>query len=316
MSTKTASQKFIFNEPDHWDHAADVVVVGTGTAMHGAIKMADSGLKVIAVEANSFPGGATGFSGGGAWLPMNKFAVKHGDTKEKAMTYLNKQKREIPIPQNSIEAFVDNTQPMLDFMSNVFEEYDLHATPGGTQLFGDYHAEWEGGRPDAWRSVSWTAEGGMPNIDKWKNAYIDAFKKRGGTILTSTKVTKYVYTYDENGIPEVLGLIAEQNGKEIAIRADKAVLMGPGGFEWNDDLRNSFLASEVPYACSLSTNDGTALKMTMNLGADLINMSECWGMLTFKEKAKQQKKDGVPANIILKGIFLGKYLSILKDNVS
>lgn len=98
-------------------------------------------------------------------------------------------------------------------------------------------------------------------------------------------------------------MIAECDGKEIALRAKNAVLIAAGGFEWNDDLRNSFLASETPYACSLSTNDGTALQITMALGADLINMSECWGQLTFKEKAEEQKRDRVPANIVFERYF-------------
>ncbi|WEV43839.1 FAD-binding protein [Lactobacillus sp. ESL0684] len=142
-------QNYVYNQPAKWDYVADVLIVGTGTSMHGAIKLADSGLKVIAIDANEFPGGATVFSGGGAYLPLNKFSVKHGDTKAKCMTYLTKQKREVPIGEDVIESYIGNSNPMMEYMATIFKDYGLYPTPGGTELFGDYHAEWDGGRADA-----------------------------------------------------------------------------------------------------------------------------------------------------------------------
>ena len=84
--------------------------------------------------------------------------------------------------------------------------------------------------------------------------------------------------------------MCEQEGRPIAIKARKAVVCGAGGFDWNDEMKNSFLAVETPYACSLSSNDGTMLKATMELAPKLMNMSECFGQWTYKAKAEEQRR--------------------------
>lgn len=289
-----------FNMPEQWDYTADLVVIGTGTAMYGAIKAVKSGLSAIALEAYASPGGATGFSGAVSWLPLNRFAVANGDTKEACLKYLRKQAREIPLSNKMLETFVDNTNPMMEFMEGFFKDYGLKAGPAA---FGDYNAEWEGGRADSYRGIMWYKEDDTFDKSAWKDAYTKGFEDAGGQIMLSTKAVNYVYSLDEKGIPNVLGVIAKQGDKEIYIKANKGVLVGCGGFEWNDELRNSFLAQETPYACSLSTNDGTMLQATMALGPALMNMSECYGMLTFREKAEEQKKKGQPCNIIFERYF-------------
>ena len=282
----------IFNEPEKWDYECDVVVIGSGTASYAAIRAANEGLETICVEASAFGGGATGFSGGGGWFPMNKWSVEAGDTKEKMMSYLRNCCREIPITDAQLEAYIDNSQPTIDYYDEIFARCSepVHSQVSG--LFGDYQAEWEGGVTNASHSVSY---GG---VTKWKNAYLEAIELCGGKLLTSTKATKYVWRYDANDVPEVLGILCEQEGRPIAIKARKAVVCGAGGFDWNDEMKNSFLAVETPYACSLSSNDGTMLKATMELAPKLMNMSECFGQWTYKAKAEEQKAMNSPANIV------------------
>lgn len=300
VENKRNQNSMAFNLPDEWNYEADVVVVGTGTSMYGATKMAEEGLDVIAIDAHTIPGGATGFSGGMAYLPMNKFAQENGDTTEEAVKYLKNINGDTPTPDGNIEAYVENSNPMMEYITEVFTDYSIEPIPHGEKGFGDYHAEVEGGRRDGWRSISWVPA--SQNIDiydvtAWRDAYLQAFIDRGGKIMTATKAIQYVYSSDEHGIPEVHGIIAEQDGKKIALKAKKAVLMAAGGFEWNEKMRKSFLSDDIPYASSINTNDGTALKMTMGLGVELTNMSEAYGHLTFKEKAEKQKKQRLPANI-------------------
>lgn len=282
----------VFNKPDHWDYDCDVVVIGSGTASYAAIRAANEGLEVIVVEANISGGGATGFSGGGGWLPMNKWSVEAGDTKEKMMSYLKNTCRQTPITDAQIEAFIDNSQPMLDYYDPIFAKCSTPVQAMVSGLFGDYQAEWEGGVTNASHSVSY---GG---VTKWKNAYLEAITNCGGQIFYSTKALRYVWRYDENDVPEVLGLICQQNGQEVAIRARKAVVCGAGGYEWNDEMKNTFLSVETPYACSLSTCDGTMLKATMALAPKLMNMPDCWGQLCYKTRAAEQKANGAVVNIV------------------
>lgn len=289
---QTEHTSYVFNKPDHWDYDCDVVVIGSGTASYAAIRAANEGLDVIVVEANISGGGATGFSGGGGWFPMNKWSVESGDTKEKMMAYLKNTCRQTPITDAQIEAFIDNSQPTLDYYDPIFAQCTVPVHTQVNGLFGDYQAEWEGGVLDASHSVSY---GG---VTKWKNAYLEAITNCGGRIFYSTKALRYVWRYDDNDVPEVLGLICQQNGREVAICARKAIVCGAGGYEWNDEMKNSFLSVETPYACSLSTCDGTMLKATMALAPKLMNMPDCWGQLCYKTRAAEQKANGAVVNIV------------------
>lgn len=282
----------IFNKPKSWAYDCDVVVIGSGTASYAAIRAANEGLDVIVVEASSVGGGATGFSGGAAWLPMNKWSVASSDTKEKMMSYLHNTCRNTPITDAQIEAYIDNSQPMIDYYDQVFAKCSVPVQAGVMGFLGDYHAEWEGGVTDGTHSVF------FDNVTTWKNAYLEAITNCGARIFYSTKALRYVWRYDEKDVPEVLGVICRQNGQEIAIRARKAVVCGAGGYDWNDEMKNAFLAVETPYACSLSTNGGTMLKATMALAPKLMNMPDCWGQLCYKVKAEEQKQMGAVVNIV------------------
>lgn len=296
MTTASAEEKAeakIFNRPETWAYDCDVVVIGSGTASYAAIRAANEGLDVIVVEASAAGGGATGFSGGGGWFPMNKWSVQSGDTKEKMMSYLRNTCRNTPITDAQLEAFIDNSQPMLDYYDPIFAKCSVPVqATGGPGFFGDYQAEWEGGNTDATHGVNY---GG---VTKWKNAYLEAITNCGGRIFYSTKALRYVWRFDENDVPEVLGIICQQNDQEVAIRARKAIVCGAGGYEWNDEMKNAFLSVETPYACSLSTNDGTMLKATMALAPKLMNMPDCWGQLCYKARAEEQKQQGAVVNIV------------------
>jgi 3-oxosteroid 1-dehydrogenase len=74
----------------------------------------------------------------------------------------------------------------------------------------------------------------------------------------------------------VIGLRAEQAGRELSIRAKKGVVLASGGFEWNPQLVQQFLGGVVTHPNSPPGNEGDGLKMAMSVGADLGNMNEAW----------------------------------------
>ena len=74
----------------------------------------------------------------------------------------------------------------------------------------------------------------------------------------------------------VIGLRAEQTGRELYIRAKKGVILASGGFEWNQQLVQQFLGGVVTHPNSPPGNEGDGLKMAMSVGADLGNMNEAW----------------------------------------
>ncbi|NLE18213.1 MAG: FAD-dependent oxidoreductase [Propioniciclava sp.] len=74
-----------------FDHTYDVVVVGSGTGLMGAITAARAGLRTLVVEKGATFGGSTAMSGGGMWMPGNAVITRKGipDSRERVETYLD-----------------------------------------------------------------------------------------------------------------------------------------------------------------------------------------------------------------------------------
>lgn len=291
------STQKVINEPDVWDYEADVLVIGTGTSCYGTIKLADSGLSVIAIEAYATAGGTTGISGGMQWLPNNHFAQEFGDTREKSLEYVKNMRKTSGITDAQCEAFVDNAGPMLDYVTPILEATSVGVKATQTEGFGDFYAHWDCGLKEG-RTVDFRIPGDFFGAANWRKAYLEAQEKLGVQFSLKTTATKFVYRVDEAGVPEILGVIAEKDGKEISFKARKGVLLATGGFDWDQDLCNTFLATPTEFACSLNTLKGQGLRMAMSVGADLSNMTETFGHITYKVKAQEQKEKGVPCNIM------------------
>ncbi len=74
----------------------------------------------------------------------------------------------------------------------------------------------------------------------------------------------------------VRGVVANAPEGQVAIEARHGVLLASGGFEWDDALRARFLGGRVERSASPPSCTGDGLRMAMELGADLGNMSEAW----------------------------------------
>ena len=61
----------------------------------------------------------------------------------------------------------------------------------------------------------------------------------------------------------ILGVRIELGGKQIAVRARKGVILGTGGFEWDDHLVGAFLRGPMRGAVSPPNNTGDGLRMAM-----------------------------------------------------
>jgi 3-oxosteroid 1-dehydrogenase len=75
---------------------------------------------------------------------------------------------------------------------------------------------------------------------------------------------------------KVVGVVAEQGGKRIRIRARRGVILASGGFEWDAELCSRFLRGPLTHPNGPPSNEGDGLRMAMALGADLGNMTEAW----------------------------------------
>jgi 3-oxosteroid 1-dehydrogenase len=80
------------SEPEHVaEVVTDVVIVGSGGGLCGAVTAAAQGLETIVIEKLPLVGGSTGMSGGVLWLPNNPLMQAEGveDSFEEAMEYFD-----------------------------------------------------------------------------------------------------------------------------------------------------------------------------------------------------------------------------------
>jgi succinate dehydrogenase/fumarate reductase flavoprotein subunit len=99
--------------------STDVVVVGSGGAgLTAALVAAHAGRRVTVVERSDRLGGTTAISGGGIWIPDNRFMHEQGlqDSPEDAATYLHRLTLGAG-DEELITAFVEASVAALDFLS-------------------------------------------------------------------------------------------------------------------------------------------------------------------------------------------------------
>ncbi len=103
-----------------WDYSYDVVVVGSGNGgLTAALCSYEMGAKdVLVVEKSHLYGGTSAISGGGVWVPCNRYAKAAGaeDSLAKAKTYLRQLISEEEVPEYQLDAYLENAPRMVDFL--------------------------------------------------------------------------------------------------------------------------------------------------------------------------------------------------------
>jgi succinate dehydrogenase/fumarate reductase flavoprotein subunit len=74
----------------------------------------------------------------------------------------------------------------------------------------------------------------------------------------------------------VVGLVADTPEGPRELRAARGVILASGGFEWDEELRRTFLRGPMTHPVSIETSTGDGLRMAMKAGAGLANMREAW----------------------------------------
>ena len=276
----------------HWDHETDVVVLGSGTGLLGALSAHAKGRKVLVLEKRSVPGGNTGISGGVAWLPNNHLMKVAGikDSVSKATKYVT-QNSGGQASEEIIKAFVKHAPHTAQALES-FTSYGWRLSRILPKV-SDYHPEWTG-------SVTW-GRSIEPNVqtDAWLlgpyliSGLYEAVALRQIPVWTDTRAMRLIaHRADPMSTPEVLGVHVEREGKAMNIRARYGVHMATGGFEHNQELKRHFLRGPSPYTFGVESNTGDGLRMAMAVGADLRNMNELWGITVYKEESDLAYKSG------------------------
>lgn len=288
-----------------WDHEVDVVVLGSGGAgLTAALAASVNGATVEVYEKAATVGGTTAVSGGIVWIPAHDRA--EGElTADDAMAYLRAQSLGF-MDEDLVETFVRTGARMLDFVEQ-HSDLVFEVAAG----FPDYKPELPGGKPAGGRSLnakpfdlsllgdwgerisSFPADFSNVGIDAETRARIHAAVDEAGDycvagtaliagllkglldrgVVPHTQARAVELTADPLGIT---GVRIEQGSNDFRVRARKAVILGTGGFEWDQRLVEAYLRGPMHGAVSPPNNTGDGLRMAMAHGADLANMGEAW----------------------------------------
>ncbi|MBW2268104.1 MAG: FAD-binding protein [Deltaproteobacteria bacterium] len=274
-----------------FDRETDVVVVGAGTGLAGALAAAVAGAEVLVLEKRVVPGGTTSISGGVAWVPNNAVMRAEGirDSREQALTYVRTLSQG-QADEELIEAFVDRGPEMATFLEeNSPLRWRVSKVMGAV---ADYHPEWEGSVLRG-RSIE-------PDVDAERlffggdliNYLLQGVDAAGAEIVTDAVVQRLIVHRNSDGDAEVLGVEAVLAGEPVRIRARRGVLLAAGGFGWNSEMRQHFLRGPSLYALGVNSATGDGIRMAQAVGADLRNMNECWGITCYKGPAEEQLAAG------------------------
>ncbi|MEC9325463.1 MAG: FAD-dependent oxidoreductase, partial [Actinomycetota bacterium] len=290
-----------------WDHDVDVVVLGSGGAgLTAALTAAVHGASVQVYEKSATVGGTTAVSGGIMWIPAHKRSSAGELTPEDAMAYLRAQSLGY-MDDELVETFVHTGADMLDFVE---AHSDLRFEVA--QGFPDYKPELPGGQPGGGRSLN-TKPFDLAELGEWRDritTFPADFSNVG--IDAETRARIHAAVDDESGdycvagtsliagllkalldagvmprtgaravelVADPLGIIGvriEQGDRDFRVRARRGVVLGTGGFEWDERLVEAYLRGPMRGAVSPPNNTGDGLRMAMAHGADLANMGEAW----------------------------------------
>jgi len=88
--------------------------------------------------------------------------------------------------------------------------------------------------------------------------------------------TPLIELIEENGV--VVGAVIEKNGQRLRVRTRKGVVIGAGGFEHNQTLRETYLPkpTSAEWSGSQTHNTGDGILAAMKVGADTDLMNHAW----------------------------------------
>jgi 3-oxosteroid 1-dehydrogenase len=274
---------------DEWNYEVDIVVVGSGAAAHSAALIADeNGADVIMVEKADEIGGTTARSGGGFWVPNNRFQRENGikDTREDAVPYMarysfphiyNREDPHLGLPEheyNLISTYYDTVSKMMEFLENTGKlklMMEINWT-GKPQV--DYMENYPENK-DVRGRVIYTIdpEGNMGYGVELMRQLTEWRKRLNIPMLLNHRIIEII----SNDQGEVIGVKALNGEKEfVKFRARKAVIFGSGGFTHNPELMLRFQRGPTIGGCAAPTNTGDFVLMGQAIGAQLGNMANAF----------------------------------------
>ncbi|HEX7372931.1 MAG TPA: FAD-binding protein [Thermodesulfobacteriota bacterium] len=258
------------NVPEKWDMEYDVVVVGWGSAgTAAAVTAHDQGAKVLILEKMANGGGNSSICGGNIIIPKGKEFVEYLNTLSFKTT-----EREI------LEIFVEEALKNGDWIRQmgadvqVFRPLEV-AYP--TMIAGAGFPHVRGAENAVKYNIKGTPEEGKPSQRLWK--FLSGLvAKRGIQVLTATPARELV----PNARGEIVGVIAQKEGKSISIKARRGVILTCGGYENDPRMKWDYLPVKPAMFLGTPGNTGDGIRMAQKIGADLWHMTRLSCLIGFQ----------------------------------
>ncbi len=241
-----------------WDRETDVVIAGYGGAgAVAAIEAHDAGAEVLILESTDKGGGNTIISFGGFLCPTNV---------EEAVTYISGLfDLSLSAKDDSlIRIFAEESVKNVEWVTGLKEGTKVHSYGGagfptveGAESMNKYIAHGDG------KGMTGFAQN-LFNLFRY--AVED---QREIPVLTRTPARRLV----TNHSGEVVGMIAEAEGKEISIKAKRAVILTTGGYEADIGMLQNHVKGFPIHSLGHPGNTGDGIRMAQKVGAGLWHMN-------------------------------------------
>ncbi|MDB3953256.1 FAD-binding protein [Alphaproteobacteria bacterium] len=274
--------------PENWDMETDVVVIGFGAAGFAASVTAhDLGANVILLE--KAPDGA---QGGNTRVAGQGYLNLEGA--DDAHAYLTALCGHFEVPDKMIRVWADEMCKNNDWLLSLGgdPQEHQHQPEGiefphlpGAKCVHKFHDGDTYGYGNTWKLFERLTK------DREK-------ENRPLRILYKTPGKELI----QNGITgEILGVRAEQKGKQLIIKARKGVVLTCGGFENNQEMIRDYLPG-MPYCYTTGSPylEGDGITMGLSVGADL------WHMNNFAGPALQLKVPEHPTTFSMQPLHFSK----------
>ena len=258
---------------ENWDLETDVLVVGGGgTGVSAAAEAAAAGVKVLVLEKSGIVGGTSNLSGGvmqAAGTKYQKEFTKYQDDTPENHAAVWIKEGEGLVDEELVKDLANGAPAHIDWLADTCglkwtSIYGhCHIPYVEDEIMADRIHVYEGGGASG---------GGVIYVQAvWKYA-----QEQGAEMQMNTEVKKLVQ--DESGT--VVGVIAEQDGKEIRVKANKGVILCTASVDQNREMAKR-LSPQQYYdldngiCLSVATDTGDGIRMGMEIGADVAGFGGC-----------------------------------------